>query len=663
MGTTAEILADAVKLHQAGNYAEAEKLYCQILQANPYQAEALHLLGVLAHQVGHDAVAVDYIERALALRPNLTEAYYNLGVVLLAQGKPEQAAARHREALRRKPDYAEAHNCLGIALKEMGQRQEAVACYQRALQLQPNLAQAHNNLGNILMDQDRLDEAIERIRHALTLNPKFFEAYNNLGNGLQRMGKPAEAIANYEQAIRVKADYGEAHWNKSLALLLQGDFAEGWREYEWRWKSKGFTERALGQPLWDGSALHGRTILLHAEQGLGDTLQFVRYVPWVKERGGRVVFECPKALLRLLAGFEGIDQMVAAGSALPRYDVQAPLMSLPGIFGTNLANLPAKTPYLSAQQRLIEHWRKELRALSGFKIGIAWKGSAANKGDVRRSIPLAQFAPLARVPGVHLLSLQKGPGAEQLAENADRLTVIDLGDRLDEANGPFMDTAAVMLNLDLVVTADTATAHLAGALGVPVWIALPFMPDWRWLLGRDDSPWYPTARLFRQPRLGDWTDVFERMTAEVAKLVGAHRPPTPQPRRAPAIKVEIAPGEVLDKITILQIKAARITDAVSLQNVRTELAKLEAAWTFAIAASPPLDALAAELKAVNERIWEVENALRHCERQQEFGQEFLASARARYDANELRVALKRRIDEHLRMRSADERPDAGCSED
>lgn len=647
MGTTIELMSAAVKHHQARNFSEAEKLYCQVLQSNPFHAEALHLLGVLSHQTGRDQVAIDYIERALAMNPKLAEAHYNLGLIQMAQGKPEKAAAGYREALRLKPDYAEALNCLGIILKDQGKPQEALACYERAIQIQPKLAPVYNNVGNIHMEQNRLENACESYREALRVNPNFFEAYTNLGNTLQRMGKPAEAITNYDQAIRVKPDYGDAHWNKSLALLLLGEFEPGWREYEWRWRTRTFTKRSLPQPVWDGSSLVGSTILLCAEQGLGDTLQFVRFIPLVKERVGRVLFECPKALLKMLADFEGIDQLVGVGSPLPPFDVHASLLSLPGTFGTNLSNIPARIPYLSAQPTLVDHWRAELEKLTGFKIGIAWKGSAANLADSRRSIPLAQFASLGRVPGVTLLSLQKGPGAEQIRQVADQFKVVDLGDRLDEANGAFMDTAAVMKNLDLVITADTATAHLAGALGVPVWIALPCMPDWRWLLERSDSPWYPSVRLFRQLRPGDWTDVFERMAVEVVRLAEVQRNAETSGRPVPSILVDVAPAEVIDKITILQVKAERMTDVAAAQGVRAEVARLQAVWASFAGAAPEMDALTAKLKAVNERLLDTKNAIGHCERQQRFGPSYIELARSVYHHNDQRAALKRRINELL----------------
>ena len=517
MTTIEEMLTAAVTLHQAGKLPEAERIYSEILRGNPYHAGALHLLGVLAYQSGKGDVAIEYIGRALQYCPNLAEAHNNLGIVLKDMGKLPEAMASYQIALRIKPDYADAHSNLGIAFKEMGNLAEATASYQKALQINPNFAEGHNNLGNVLLANDQLDDAAARFQTALRLKPNYAETLTNYANVLQKQGKLHEALACYDQALLMKPGYAEAHWNKSLALLLSGNFHQGWAEYEKRWQSKHFHRRPFQQPLWDGSPLGGRTILLWAEQGLGDTLHFIRYAPLVQQRGGTVVMECQPPLLPLLAQCSGIDRLVAQNSPLPSFDLQVPLLSLPGIFRTDLATIPAQVSYLIADQPLVEHWREQLNSYQGFKIGIAWQGNPTHGGDRQRSMPLGQFAPLAQVPGVHLLSLQKGHGAEQLRAVADRFTVIDLGSRLDETNGAFMDTAAVMMNLDLIITADTATAHLAGALGVPVWVALPWIPDWRWLLERIDSPWYPSMRLFRQPQRGDWADVFNRMAQELKR--------------------------------------------------------------------------------------------------------------------------------------------------
>ena len=319
--------------------------------------------------------------------------------------------------------------------------------------------------------------------------------------------------------MRLKPDDADAHLNLAYSWFFRGDFQAAWPEYEWRWKRRGFSRPAFGQPLWDGSNLNGQTILLFAEQGLGDTLQFIRYVPFVRRLGARVLVQCQGPLLRLLATCWGINRLVREGDSLPPFDVQIPLLSLPRIFRSTLATIPANIPYLCADPDSSVHWRSQLSSLKGFKVGIAWQGNPEHQRDRRRSVGLLTFEPLARVPGVRLVSLQKGPGSEQLRDIEDRLSVLDVADRL----GDFADTAALLSNLDLVITVDTAVAHLAGALGIPVWVVLPLDPDWRWLLDRQDSPWYPSMRLFRQTAWGDWTGVFERVTEALRRQVEVDR--------------------------------------------------------------------------------------------------------------------------------------------
>jgi FkbM family methyltransferase len=474
-----EALTKGQELHRAGDFLQAEQLYRRVLQSAPTQAEAWFLLGGTCQALNRIEEAVSHFQKALELKPDFPDALNSLGIAFVQQRKVEEAVASFRQAARRKPDMHQAHSNLGNALKELGRLEEAIPCY----------------------------------REAVRLNPDFTDGHNNLGLALADLGQYDEALLHCEQAIRLRPDFAEPHQNRALIWLLQGRFEQGWPEYEWRWKGQGQTQRTFAQPLWDGAPLAGRTILLYAEQGLGDTLHFIRYAPLVQQRGGKVVVECQKALVPLLSSCRGIDRLVAHGSPLPPFDVHAPLLSLPRIFQTAPADIPAKVPYLFPDAHLVDHWRKELDRVAGYKIGIAWQGNPGYPGDKRRSIPLRHFTPLARVEGVQLVSLQKGPGTEQLGQVGDQFRVIDLDGRLDEAAGPFMDTAAVMTLLDLVITSDTAIAHLAGALGVPVWLALPAAPDWRWLLDRDNSPWYPSMRLFRQTRPGDWDDVFERISA------------------------------------------------------------------------------------------------------------------------------------------------------
>jgi tetratricopeptide (TPR) repeat protein len=508
-----------VVLQEQRKLDEAVACYRRALELEPDHAQTHSNLGVALQEQRKLDEAIACYCRALELKPDYAEAHNNLGNALKDQGNLDNAVACYRRALEVEPDYADAHSNLGNALRERGKLDEAVACCRRALELEPDNAEALNNLGNALKDQGKLDEAVACCRRALELKPDFAEAYNAMGAALNDQGKLDESAACYRRALELKPDYAMAHWNQSLLSLLTEDFERGWAEYEWRWKSKRSQWRGFSQALWEGQPLDGRTILLHAEQGFGDTIQFIRYAAQVKQRGGVVILECPRPLLSFLRTCARIDRLVGQGEELPTFDVQAPLLSLPGIFRTSLETIPADVPYLFADPDLTGHWRQELGGIAGFKIGIAWQGNPKYQNDRDRSIPLGCFEPLARCSGVRLLSLQKGAGAGQLQNVADRFPVIDLGSRLDEAAGAFMDTAAVMISLDLVVTSDTSIAHLAGALGVPVWVALPFIPDWRWLLDRNDSPWYPTMRLFRQESRGDWQGVFQRIEGALRQRV------------------------------------------------------------------------------------------------------------------------------------------------
>lgn len=306
-------------------------------------------------------------------------------------------------------------------------------------------------------------------------------------------------------------------------MLLLGDFKHGWAEYEWRFSSGKVESFDFPQPQWKGQNISGKTILLYAEQGLGDTIQFVRYASMVKNQGAYVIVACQKPVAKLLTNISGIDQLITEGQPFPVFDCYAPLLSLPGIFKTELSSIPAKVPYLFADQALAAYWQSRLRGVSGFRMGINWRGKVDSAEWIQRDIPLDLMASLAELPGVRLISLQKGPGQQDLTSAAGRLPIIDLGE-FDTEQGAFMDTAAIMMNLDLIITSDTSIAHLAGALGVPVWVALPLVPDWRWLLDRSDSPWYPTMRLFRQEQIGDWTGVFENIKTALFKLLEGEAP-------------------------------------------------------------------------------------------------------------------------------------------
>ncbi len=452
--------------------------------------------------------------QVLAVDPSVGDAWFILGVASQILGKIHESVGCYRNAVQLVPYNAEAWNNLGASYSSLRRPEEAEACIRQALRLAPDYAQAHNNLGNALQAQGKHDEAITCYRRALHFKPDYHAAYDHLGLVLHAQGRLAEAVDCYGQALRLAPEYAVAHMNRALAWLQMGDFARGWVEYEWRWRCPEHPVPDLAAPVWDGTPLDGRTILLRAEQGLGDTLQFIRYARLVEHQGGRVVVSCPGSLARLLARTPGVDRVVPEEPPDFEFACHAPLMSLPRILGTTLQTIPAEVPYISPDPALSLHWREELEAIDGLKVGIAWQGNPDHKKDRLRSFKLDRFEPLARIPGVRLFNLQKGFGSEQLEKASGRLPITDLGPRLDD----FMDTAAVVANLDLLILPDTALAHLAGALGVPAWVALPFASDWRWLLAREDTPWYPTMRLFRQARWGDWDDVFGRIERDLTCL-------------------------------------------------------------------------------------------------------------------------------------------------
>jgi Tfp pilus assembly protein PilF len=518
-----ELLNQGLAHHQAGRLQEAERLYHEVLQADPKHVEALHLMGLVHHKKGNAGAALKNLREALAIRPDSDVIWANLGAVYCALDRHVEAADAASHAIRLNPNNCMAHANLGANLCEQGKLDEAVRSCEQALAIDPKYAMAHLNLGVALFKQGKQDAAIDSYRKALAINPGYAEAHRHLGVVLREQGKLDQAVQSYQSALTVDPNAAEAHLNLARALLQQGNFETGWAEYEWRWqtKNKKFEPRNFSQPLWDGRAVKGKSLLLHAEQGLGDTIQFVRYAPLVRKQGCRIILECQSSLAALLTACPGVDELVRRGDELPPFDFHIPLLSLPHRLGTHLGNIPADVPYLFSREDLVSRWRERLRDCTGFKIGICWQGPPTYDDDANRSFTVAHFAAVAEIPGVHLISLQKGVSSEQLADLS--FAIKSPGAGFDEGYGAFMDTAAVMRNLDLVITSDSIIAHLAGALAVPVWVALPKVADWRWLMDRDDSPWYPTMRLFRQDKTGDWEGVFQRIAANLHERVGTLR--------------------------------------------------------------------------------------------------------------------------------------------
>lgn len=518
----ASLLEAAVKRHQAGELDEAWGLYQRLLSFRPNDPDALHLAGVVAYQRGDAAAAKPLIRRAIQLAPGQAAFHNALGVVMLSEKRSDEAISCFERAIRLNPEYAEAHNNLGNARQAKGLYAAALEAYEHAIALRPAYAEAHSNRAVALRALGRLAEAEAVLHLALHHNPRHASALANLALVLQDQARYNEALAAAEAAVMIAPNHAEARCNRAVLLLQQGRFAEGWADYEWRWRASGFTTppRDFSEAAWDGSPLAGRTILIHAEQGLGSAIQFARFLPDVAARGGRIILECQPPLLRLFSlAFVGPGRPVAAvipkGRPLPERDVQLPMMSLPGRLGTTLATIPARVPYLFAEAAAIETWRARFAPLPRPRVGLVWAGNPQHRNDRNRSMPAVALKPLVTAGVGGFVSLQVGAAAAQLAMLPPR-HVADF----TAALGDFLDTAAAVAALDLVISVDTAVAHLAGAMAKPVWLLVPFVAEWRWLLDREDSPWYPTMRIFRQTSRDDWAGV----VAQVNTALRSFRP-------------------------------------------------------------------------------------------------------------------------------------------
>jgi tetratricopeptide (TPR) repeat protein len=472
--------------HRAGRLDEAKELYLRELASDPDNAVALHLLGVVLHQ----------------------------------QGDPSRAIALIRKAVTTKPDYPEAYSALATALKITGKIDEAAACLRQAIALNPNVADWHSNLAVALMTLGNTEEAAAACRRAIAIRPDHAVAHNVLGNALTTLGKVDEAADAYSRAIVIRPDYADAHGSLGILLLAMGELRQGFQEYRWRWQASNFLERmpVLACPLWQGESLSGKAILVYCEQGYGDSIQFIRYAAPLSRMAARVTVHTNEPLAGLFRSIPGIEVVTAYEDC---FDYHIPLMCLPRLFKTTLETIPAEVPYLAAEPRKAARWAERLSVYEDkTKAGLVWAGGAHARNvdsdliDRLRSVTLQQFAPLADIAGIQFFSLQKGEPAAQALHPPPGMQLIDMTAELHD----FEETTALVGNLDLVITVDTSVAHLAGALGKPVWILSRFNGCWRWLRGREDSPWYPTARLFHQKTAGAWDEVVARVAAELAKL-------------------------------------------------------------------------------------------------------------------------------------------------
>jgi tetratricopeptide (TPR) repeat protein len=504
-------------LHTLGEYYKAIDCYVVALRLAPNLATTYFNLAGTQQKIGKLQEAISSLEIAVQLSPRYARAYQRRGDVHVELAQLDAAIVAYQNAVAIAPDDARSLTAMGVVLRRLGRFEEAACAYRAALSFAPNSADALMNLGNVSLDLGQYEEAIAYHEKSVSLKPECAIAHCNLGQTLQTVRRFEDALVCYQRAIDIDSSYPKAHFNRSLVLLLMGDFARGFEEYEWRWKES-LPKPLFNCPEWDGGLLFGKTILLYSEQGLGDTLQFIRFVDHVRRRSPKkIVVQCQKALFSLLQDFPGIDQLVTPGSEMPSLDVCVSLMSLPYTLKLDVADFATQTPYLYCCAQFMEIWREETKRWKGFNVGIAWQGSTSHPKDRFRSIPLSSFSELAELPGVNLISLQNGYGTEQI-QDID-FPLVNLTDRLDKTNGPFVDTAALIANLDLVITIDSALAHLAGAMGVPVWVVLNTQHDWRWMKDRTNCLWYPTMRLFRQNQPNDWGEVLGRIRAELMETV------------------------------------------------------------------------------------------------------------------------------------------------
>jgi hypothetical protein len=498
---------------------EALVSYDQAIRIKPDYAEAYSNRGVALKELKLLDEALASYDQAIRIKPDYANAYSNRGVALQELKRLDEALASCDQAIAIKPDYADAYSNRGNALQEFKRLDEALESYDQAIAIKPDYADAFFNRGNALKELNRLDEASASYDQAIRIKPDYADAYSNRGVTLKELKRLDEALASYDQAIAIKPDYADAYWNMSLALLLCGKFDQGWASYEWRWKSKSLTEtigtiRNFTQPLWLGEqSLQDKTILLYSEQGLGDTIQFSRYVHLVVKLGANVILEVQPSLVKLLKDVEGVSQILAKGEPLPEFDYQCPLMSLPLAFKTILATIPSSPRYIQADEQNKNNWQAKLGEKTKSRVGIVWSGSTGHTNDHNRSLTLEKI--VSYLPThIQYICLQKEFREIDKAALVENPHIEFYGSELND----FTDTAALCELMDVIITVDTSVAHLAAALGKPTWILLPFVPDWRWLLDRDDCPWYSTAKLYRQEKINDWAGALEKIKSDLINI-------------------------------------------------------------------------------------------------------------------------------------------------
>jgi tetratricopeptide (TPR) repeat protein len=617
--------------------AKAHRCFVKAHALLPAYGSALYGAATALQRLGRLPEALAACDKLLSEAPSDLDALFLRGNILYEQRRLPEALASFDRAFAQNPWHLGVLCNRGATLRELGCLAEAGSMFDAALAQNPKCVEGLLGRGIVEFKSARIEPALASFERAIEADPSAARAYCGRGLALQHLGRIDDAKRDFERTLVLKPGLPEGHSNLGALQLLLGDFERGWEGYEYRRIAGDRCKAEAGRrwPVWNGEEIAGKKLLVLEEAAHGDAIMLARYFPMLAALGADATVECLPRMAGLLEQVPGV-RLVTEIDPAERFDYQVHLFSLPRAFKTRVDTVPAPVPYLAADPALAEKWGERLKG-DGFKIGIAWQGNPDPKIDIARAAPLESFAALTAVLEVRLISLQKGFGAEQIASSG--LRVETLGDDFDAGPSAFLDTAAVMANLDLVVSVDTSIAHLAGALGRPVWVALKHIPEWRWMLGREDSPWYPTMRLFRQRAMGHWSGVFERMAEALQPLIAGKN----RKRAADSLLVPAAVGELIDKLTILEIKAERIPDPRKLANVKRELALLSGLKKSRGISGRRLDALASELKRTNTALWEIEDAIRQCERAGDFGPDFVALARRVYQENDKRALLKRDI--------------------
>lgn len=619
----------------------------EAVQLNPTHAQTYFNIGLIQFAMENYQESKSHLEKALFYNPHYIKAYSTLAQVYAQMNQPDQAIDCYKKIIDLGQATADTHAALARLYKNINNQSAFLDHAHTSLQLNPNNIHVLFDLGYMHNMQGNYDQAVHYYKKVLTLNPTIIDAACNLGQVLRSQGKFEESRTYYQQVINAWPNYFHGLYGYAECCLMLGDLKEGWHAFESRWK-RDVDHRHFNEKLWDGSSLQGKTIILRAEYGQGDTLQFIRYAPLLKEQGATVILEAQHTLITLLSNCPYLDRVIPVddnGANLPPHDFQIPLMSLPLRFNTSLQTIPCSIPYITIPEKVATHWEKEFKNNNSFKIGICWEGSPYYEQFKapcsKKSIPLAAFAPIAKLPEVNLYSLQKMNGTQQLQSVAPYMKIHDFGSNFDNDNGRFVDTAAVINQMNLIITTDTSIAHLAGALGKQVWVLLPQVADWRWMLNRFDSPWYPSMRLFRQTEVGTWDDPINAIVLELTQIIESQK--SIAQKKPISVMTEIQIGELIDKITILEIKNERIKDSNKLKNIQTELNALLKTYKNNISQSLELESLWKALKKINATLWKIEDDIRDKEKAGIFDQEFIDLARAVYYTNDDRCSIKRDI--------------------